>query len=113
MGREHDREGHISELDNVETILGACRFCGQTKTIHPLDPYMTEEEADAIATEDCGCKEAKAYRDKEGKRKRAKAAVVMKFGPGEYGERGVSENALVFCRQQSILSSRKRWKLCR
>lgn len=96
MGREHDREGNIGELDGVETILGACRFCGQTKTIHPLSPYMTDEEADAIATEECDCKSAQAYRDKEGKRKRGKAAVEMKFGSGEYGERNVSEDTLCF-----------------
>ncbi len=96
MGREHDREGSIGELDGVETIVGACRFCGQVKTIHPLNPNMTEEEADAIATEDCDCKSAQAYKDKENKRKRAKAAVEMKFGPGESGERWVSEDTLCF-----------------
>jgi len=96
MGREHDREGRVSEMDNVETILGACRFCGQTKAIHPLNPYMTDEEADAIATEDCDCPAAKFQREKEGKRERAKAAVKTKFGPGEGGERWVNEETLHF-----------------
>lgn len=80
MGKEHDRENAISELQDMKTIIGACRYCGQTKAIHPLFD-LTEEDADERATWECDCEEAKSEREKRDRRDRAVAAVRSKFEP--------------------------------
>lgn len=79
MGREHDRENTANELQDVGTIIGACRYCGQTKVIHPLFE-ISEEEADERATWECDCLEAEEERKKRDRRDRAVAAVKNKFG---------------------------------
>ena len=44
------------------TMTGTCKYCRNFVTIK-ADPDATEEERDAIATSECGCKEAQKAAD--------------------------------------------------
>ena len=44
--------------------FGTCRYCGQMRTVEPLDPdAVTQEDLDEMATASCSCPVARAKRD--------------------------------------------------
>ena len=65
---------------------GGCRFCGQIVTIEAPGGWE-EEEIDELATECCGCEEAKSYTFKKKRKERAIEAISKQFGP--YKEMGI------------------------
>lgn len=65
---------------------GGCRFCGQIITVEAPGGWE-EEEIDELATECCGCEEAKNYAFKKKRKERALEAISKQFGP--YQETGI------------------------
>ena len=65
---------------------GGCRFCGQIITVEAPGGWE-EEEIDELATECCGCEEAKNYAFKKKRKERALEAISKQFGP--YKEMGI------------------------
>lgn len=49
---------YMKEMIKMDSFVGACRFCGQVQTI----VAGRQEEADEIATLNCNCDDAEAYR---------------------------------------------------
>ena len=51
----------MNDLGKRKRLEGACRFCGQIQAVEA----DSQEEANRIATLNCNCDEAEAYRRKE------------------------------------------------
>lgn len=66
-------------MDNeVKRFFGTCRFCGQISA-GTVEGAETEAEADEIATMDCSCNGACAYRKKKEQKDRAKLNLRQLF----------------------------------
>lgn len=57
---------------------GVCRFCGQTMTVETVGD-ITQSQADEMATNQCTCKEAKVWQNRESKIRKAKEWAVNRF----------------------------------
>lgn len=57
MLRDKLKEEEQERPEELEAKFGACRFCGQTKLLHPLLPW-SEENCNEVATELCECIQA-------------------------------------------------------
>lgn len=51
----------MNDLGKMKTLEGVCKFCGQVQNVHA----SSQEDANRIATLQCNCDEAEAYRRKE------------------------------------------------
>ena len=52
----------------MKTVLGVCKWCGQTKTIEVAESANpNEEERDELASEECDCEQAEMERQRREK----------------------------------------------
>lgn len=58
--------------------MGACKFCGQTRMVKTIGD-ITQSKADEIATNECNCKDAKVFQNRESKIKKAQEWVRLRF----------------------------------
>lgn len=68
--------------ETVETVSGACRFCGQITTLEAPESW-SGEELDELATELCKCEDAASYIKMKKRKENAIKAVYE-----QYGEKG-------------------------
>ena len=57
------------------TVMGMCKFCGQTRTIDHVSKEFIQLEKDEIATHECNCEGAREARKREERIDRAKNAI--------------------------------------
>lgn len=58
--------------------MGTCKFCGQTRMVKTIGD-ITQSKADEIATNECSCKDAKVFQNRESKIKKAQEWVRLRF----------------------------------
>ena len=63
----------------MEAEYGVCRYCGQVN-INIDTANCSKEEADALASKNCGCSGAKVSREREGQIQKAKERIEQLFG---------------------------------
>lgn len=63
---------------DLPQITGKCRFCGQLRIIETVGE-ITQEKADEMATDQCDCKEAKVYHNRQQKIKKANEWAHNRF----------------------------------
>lgn len=75
-------------MDRFEVIeaTGACRFCGQIRTMEAT-AYATPEDIEETATLECDCTEARIYAKKQSRKKRALERVIELFGDEQNPEK--------------------------
>lgn len=64
--------------EGVVTQTGACRFCGQMRTIETLIQWEADDVNEAV-TELCSCYDAVEYASKKRKKEKACKAIQRKF----------------------------------
>lgn len=64
--------------EGVVTQTGACRFCGQMRTIETLIQWEADDVNEAV-TELCSCYDAVEYASKKRKKEKACKAIRRKF----------------------------------
>lgn len=62
----------------MKEVIGACRFCGQTKLVRLADE-ASDEMADQAATNECNCQEAAQYRASINKMARIRDTIESTF----------------------------------
>lgn len=65
--------------EELETQIGACRFCGQMGQIKVNQPWDCEEVNEAV-TETCDCYEAIKYTRKKRQKEHAREIIEKQFG---------------------------------
>lgn len=73
----------------METVFGACRFCGQVNSQQHSGEYESLDHANECATLNCNCSKARHYSDRKQSLKRAEEQIEHLFGE-EVAERGLS-----------------------
>lgn len=79
MLRDKLKEEEQERPEGLEDQFGACRFCGQTKLLHPLFPW-SEEDCNEVATELCDCPDAKNYTNGKHREEKAMNAIAAAYG---------------------------------
>lgn len=92
MLRDKLKEEEQERPEGLEDQFGACRFCGQTKLLHPLFPW-SEEDCNEVATELCECTQAVIYAKKKSRKEKVIKAIEENFG--EKAKHPVPEVAVV------------------
>ena len=64
--------------EGMQEQYGSCRFCGQMKMFHTMEPWSDEKLNDA-ATEECECEGARAFTKRKKAMKKAVEAIESLF----------------------------------
>lgn len=86
------KKNEIVKDENMDVCKGACKFCGQIATFNG-DISWTYEEWNEMATEMCGCEEAKAYTARK-EQKEVAAELILHLFPTKDGN-GSTAQALL------------------
>lgn len=101
---ELQQDKRLSEIENLETQYGTCRFCGQLVTIHPLFPWA-HDKLDECACEICGCTKSTIYAGRKERKERAAELIELKFGVSSQEDDYFIENCETVCALLNSIAS--------